>query len=325
MKIALLLICLICLIIAYILSNSTPNGTGCPPVSDEMWMWSKGPPPHTAYNILQTEKRSDHVTIREHVQKCGKLVWIRTGSSNVSMKSDLDIFAEIIDELSGPIVLVTSDGDRSIPSELESHTFQRIVQSPHVKTWLTQNYDDNGSNYKLKPYPIGLDLHTVRSDATNTPEKKLQTIAYIRDTWKDKVKIHKIFCDVSTNSKDRFGQQRKKVVALLSTVDHAHVLEKRMKLEDVWNQYAKHTFVVCPPGNGRDTHRCWEVLALGSIPIVLSSTIDPLFKQLPVIILQKWEHITNLTYINKLYHAVKKHEFTMQFSINLITESLQKA
>jgi hypothetical protein len=49
---------------------------------------------------------------------------------------------------------------------------------------------------------------------------------------------------------------------------------------------------VSPHGNGLDCHRTWEALALGCIPIVKSSGIDPLFDELPVWIVNQWSDVT---------------------------------
>jgi hypothetical protein len=48
---------------------------------------------------------------------------------------------------------------------------------------------------------------------------------------------------------------------------------------------------VCPQGNGVDTHRTWEALALGSIPLVRTSSLDPLFVGLPVLVLRHWAEL----------------------------------
>jgi len=48
-------------------------------------------------------------------------------------------------------------------------------------------------------------------------------------------------------------------------------------------------FVAAPWGHGLDTHRFWEALMMGSVPVVLSSPLDVLYKQFPVIILQSWQ------------------------------------
>jgi hypothetical protein len=58
-------------------------------------------------------------------------------------------------------------------------------------------------------------------------------------------------------------------------------------------QYLKavnnHDFVLCPRGNGRDTHRLWESLYLGSIPIVKSGDLPrKLLEKFPVWIVSNW-------------------------------------
>lgn len=54
-------------------------------------------------------------------------------------------------------------------------------------------------------------------------------------------------------------------------------------------------FCMSPPGRGIDTHRTWEALMVGTIPIVFSTTLDPLFKDLPVLIIQNTEELKTIT------------------------------
>ena len=51
-------------------------------------------------------------------------------------------------------------------------------------------------------------------------------------------------------------------------------------------------FVPSPLGNGPDCHRTWEALLMGCYPIVLSSPLNPLFENLPVVIVDRWEMAT---------------------------------
>jgi len=41
-----------------------------------------------------------------------------------------------------------------------------------------------------------------------------------------------------------------------------------------------------------DCHRTWEAMALGCIPIVNTSPLDPFYKQLPVMIVDDWSTLT---------------------------------
>ena len=58
-----------------------------------------------------------------------------------------------------------------------------------------------------------------------------------------------------------------------------------------WNKQKDFAFVICPHGCGLDCHRNWEALCLGCIPIVKTSHIDNLYKDLPVLIVNDWNNI----------------------------------
>lgn len=55
---------------------------------------------------------------------------------------------------------------------------------------------------------------------------------------------------------------------------------------------AKSRFVVCPAGNGIDTHRVWESLYLGSYPVVKRSPHFEGLNDLPIVIVDSWEDVT---------------------------------
>ena len=54
----------------------------------------------------------------------------------------------------------------------------------------------------------------------------------------------------------------------------------------------QHRFVLSPRGNGLDAHRTWEALLVGTIPIVRSSALNPLYERLPVLIVRDWSDVT---------------------------------
>jgi hypothetical protein len=78
------------------------------------------------------------------------------------------------------------------------------------------------------------------------------------------------------------------------------------ELEHVWNverylfEMMQFKFVLSPVGNGVDTHRTWEALLAGSIPIVESSVRDIMYEGLPVLIVNSWGHL-NLQLLQSAY------------------------
>jgi|LauGreDrversion4_2_1035121.scaffolds.fasta_scaffold12789_5 hypothetical protein len=53
-----------------------------------------------------------------------------------------------------------------------------------------------------------------------------------------------------------------------------------------------HEFVLCPRGNGVDTHRLWETLYMGSIPIVKNDIAHSGWQDLPILFINNWNEIT---------------------------------
>lgn len=69
-------------------------------------------------------------------------------------------------------------------------------------------------------------------------------------------------------------------------------MEKRVEF---YRTLKKTKFAICPPGTGIDTHRVYECIFFGVIPIVISSPLDSLYRKLPVWIVSDWNEITEDT------------------------------
>ena len=65
----------------------------------------------------------------------------------------------------------------------------------------------------------------------------------------------------------------------------------------------RHRFVLCPPGNGVDTHRMWEALLAGAVPVVLRSRALEPFSELPVLFVEDFGQVTK----EFLEAALQKH------------------
>ena len=58
-----------------------------------------------------------------------------------------------------------------------------------------------------------------------------------------------------------------------------------------WKTLTKSMFSFAPPGYGQDTHRLWEILNMKTVPITISSPLDNLYKEFPVIIVKDWKEV----------------------------------
>ena len=71
----------------------------------------------------------------------------------------------------------------------------------------------------------------------------------------------------------------------------------------------KYAFTACPVGNGIDTHRLWETLYMGGTPVVKRHPMmEALVSDLPVILLDDWNHLTDQKGMEKLWQVAKSKD-----------------
>jgi hypothetical protein len=72
--------------------------------------------------------------------------------------------------------------------------------------------------------------------------------------------------------------------------------------------------VICPIGNGIDTHRLWEVLYLKRIPITFKVgdfKIYELYSRLPIVILEKESDLYDKNLVFDKIECVKNKKYNM--------------
>ena len=71
-------------------------------------------------------------------------------------------------------------------------------------------------------------------------------------------------------------------------------------LDNIYN----HKFVVCPEGNGIDTHRIWECLYMGTIPITEDNINMSFYGDLPTLSVRDWEEL-NAPCLDRYFSGIK--------------------
>jgi hypothetical protein len=265
-------------------------------------LWSKGIPSFcdfagpTWYQFADTESLQSESFFTEHYKNAQGILWLRlaTGARDGKL-TDIDIFARsVLHTLQHPVVLITTDGDSAVPSDLNPKTVSAILNCPKVVAWYTQNHD--GLNHeKLHPFPIGLDLHTWRGFLS--PRALVSKLLEIR---KGRTAIEAlpptIFCDahLAVSSPDRMTIQPK-----LRDSSYVSFLSRRVAQFELWNNYACHPFIISPRGHGIDCHRTWEILLLGSIVITRPQPIAPLFEGLAVWTINDWDELRDVRVVER--------------------------
>lgn len=227
---------------------------------------------------------------REHYSGSAGLVWVRLGTrARDGLTTDLDQFAsEALPSIRRSFVLVTSDGDSSVPRDLNPATVEALLSSPWLVAWYSQNAVAADIE-KIKQLPIGLDLHTPR--AACGPGYLLQQLKELRNQRTDAAKmVPRAFCDLGLSLA---SAERIAAVHALRGCRLIAMQEKRVSQTAIWQRYAAYPFVLSTEGNGLDCHRTWEALYLGSIVITRHSPLDRMFADLPVVIVKDWEEVCN--------------------------------
>lgn len=216
-------------------------------------------------------------------------------------------------------ILVTGASDYTLPDDYREK-FNQIINHPNLIHWFSQNLTEQ--NDKLTIFPIGIDYHTKADLSPLKQEEELLEI--VKKNLPFYKRINKIYCNFSHAIRGRYGETDRK--ASLEQIPSNLLVKEESYIDrkQSWNNMIKYAFVASPHGNGLDCHRTWEALALGCIPIVKSSPIDPLYDELPVLIVKEWNNINEELLINTI-NSFKSKKFnmvkmTLEYWINKIKE-----
>ena len=216
----------------------------------------------------------------------GDVVWLRLGSHRTT--GDLDTFSQhVLPHLRYAFVLVTTDGDSSVPGAFKC--VDSILRSERIIAWYTQNCDNPDYHAKLRPLPIGLNAHDYGGAV---PRDLCAHFEAVRSSMPFEARADRILVDVLSKS----HKERVRVAALIDAHPNDarfDVIRERVPIGEIHERYARNKYVLSVRGNGLDCHRTWEALAAGSVVIVRTSPLDPLYRHVAgaVCILQRWEEL----------------------------------
>eukprot|EP00941_MAST-03F_sp_MAST-3F-sp1_P006045 g6045.t1 len=153
--------------------------------------------------------------------------------------------------------------DNAVRTELQTHGY--VPATWDIRDWCTKGRDCTSNE---NPFVI----LSVEHDDSVPPRKNMLDVPLLQAWFGEWSFADRVPYDASK------GRQKKNVVGITTNVWYYDML-------------SKYKYVACPKGLGIDTHRTWESLYMGAIPIVLKSSISPVYEGLPVIQLDSWEEL----------------------------------
>jgi hypothetical protein len=159
-------------------------------------------------------------------------------------------------------------------------TVADAIPPDNVKIWFTTNV--NVTHERVQSIPIGLENDRWY------PEKKL-FMASVTKKKKEFKKMLYLNHNIATNPSKRQAPydalEGKPWVSSIRGINGQGIKEY---IDDIYN----HPFVVCPEGNGIDTHRVWECLYVGTIPVQIRNINNQFYTDLPILFINDWSELT---------------------------------
>ena len=212
----------------------------------------------------------------------------------IFVKTDLlqSFFETIHPFIQHSYILISHNSDGACPG-----VFHPYLEDEKLIAWLGQNYD-GFPHPKMHPIPIGIANYCwehgngfVLQEVVKEPIEK----TYL---------LHMCF---STHT---YGSERIPLYHKFLSKSYCKRAHKA-PFKNYLKTLKQAEFTLSPRGNGLDTHRLWESLYVGTIPIVKSSTLDPLYEDLPVLIIQDW-NLLNKNLIEEKKKEIQSKTYNMK-------------
>jgi len=236
----------------------------------------------------------------------GESAQLPPGGSIYCCTDALENFANhVIERIAEPFVLVSGDADTVVaPQTLGEGVFEKILTHPALLRWYAQNIGARGE--ELHFLPIGLDYHTmwhapgVWGDTVKRSafeqERMLMDLRNRAVPAQDRKCLAYCNWQFSLQYRGRDGSTitNQERVQCLELIDRSACFFEPafVPRHSTWARQTEYAFVLAPPGNGPDTHRLWEALVLGCIPIVKRNFLSEFLSDLPVVVVDDWREIT---------------------------------
>lgn len=244
-------------------------------------------------DIITTDKYLDLAT-NSDISKCVAYIQI----DSLAYRRQVNFRGKVNPELSefNKPNVITGHGD------LEVH--QMMKDFYPFKRWFSINKNCDDKN--VFSLPLGITNNTNESEDHHI----FGNTKIMLEVFKTPRELkHLAYLNVNPNT----HPERRYVLEKFGNCDWVYKREPTKSLESrkqFLQDIRSSKFVLCPRGNGIDTHRLWETLYMGSIPIVRREIMYNEHTDLPILIVDRWEDVTP-EFLEKKYEEIisKKWNF----------------
>ena len=286
------------------------------------------------YNITSINYKTYYFNKNGLAQLCDKKLDIIVSDSNSNFDKKYfenlkdgdkvflttNMFKKFIEsiKLNKYIVIILSCSDSGFPYEFsknDNYNYLKYIQhNKFITSVFCSNYDLTYKHHKIKSLPIGIDYHgkIARTSSNLSPNKQEDKLLNIyKNSSPFEKRLNRTYSFFQFAMFDRHNRDRYVAQDALKKINFNDYQKSKMNREDTWRKMVQYKFIISPHGNGLDCHRTYEAIALGCIPIVKTSTLDLMYKDMPIIILNDWNDISLELLNEKIKDALKKSKDTI--------------
>jgi hypothetical protein len=179
----------------------------------------------------------------------------------------------------------------------------------------------------VEPIPLGLEnqYFSIRDGhGIGYPDRAGLKESILQNLDKNYIPTQFLYCNFNITTNPAY---RQKIYDMAKQSKYITLDNPILSLYDMFQKIQDHKMVLCPAGNGIDTHRLWEVLYSNRIPVTININnyaIYKLYKQLPIIILNTIDDILNYDLINQEYLKIINTKYNLNLlSINYWIDRIQ--
>lgn len=206
-------------------------------------------------------------------------------------------------------ILITHNSDGNITNNPKKYNagssndvdFNQLILPNNLIKWYGQNVDV--IHDRITSIPIGLE-NSMWFKEIGKEEKILKK----RKEEKNYTNLMYVCHNIRTNPIERTEPYQLFNNTNWSTIEHG---TNGYNFENYLNKIHSHKFVLCPDGNGIDTHRVWETLYVGSIPIQKRNINNKFYENLPICYVNNWVDI-NEEFLKKEYEKIINTDWNLE-------------
>ncbi len=174
------------------------------------------------------------------------------------------------------LTLITNQTDEKI----SKYKFNKLPNQ--FSKWLSVNVDFKHNN--LIPIPLGISNGYGKNLMFDKDEILVDQEKYKQN------KENLLYLNFEKNTNIRI---RNNLNNYFKNYKWSKVVTEKKDIEEYERDLLTSNFVLCPEGNGIDTHRVWEALYSGSIPIVRNRDTFKNFNSFPILLVNNFYDITD--------------------------------